>query len=142
MEILEPSEPIRVKRKSSIYQHRDMLAVRRGDEWVPIAFDVFDGMTCKKVYTHKAVLSLKPYIGYNFPVQECRYVSQTYVASDQKGVELLKLPNWYGAGFYQNKYDRKILVNSDTGSLGVKTDTTLRVGEDYCLAVDTIDSAD
>lgn len=139
MKILEPVEEIRAERKSSIYQHRHMLAVRRGDEWVPIAFDILDGVECHTMKTRRGILTDKPYIGYSFPVQECRYVSQLYVESDQKGAELKKLPDYYGPGFYQRVYDRDILVNSANGGLGVKNDTTLRVGLDYCLAKKTLD---
>lgn len=139
MEILEPIEDTKVQRHSSIYQNRGMLAVRRGDEWVPIAYDVFNGVNCKEVKSQKAVLTIEPYIGYQFPVKECRYLSQMYVASDQKGEELKVLPDYYGAGFYSSKYNREVLVDSANGALGVVNDTTLRVGTDYVLANETID---
>lgn len=139
MQILEPTETYRAERLSSIYQHKHMLAVRKGDEWVPVAFDVLDGIFCDTVRSHKAVLTDKPYIGYSFPVQECRYISELYLISDQRGVEKKVLPEWFGAGFYDSVYDRNILVNSANGALGVKNDTTLRVGLDYCLAKNTLD---
>lgn len=139
MQILEPIEDNKVERHSSIYQNRGMLAVRRGDEWVPIAFDIFDGVNCKDVKSRKGVLTLSPYIGYQFPVKECRYLSELYVSSDQKGEELKVLPDYYGAGFYKAKFNREVLVNSAAGALGVVNDTTLRVGTDYCLANETID---
>lgn len=139
MKILEPVDTPRVERLSSIYQHKHMLAVRRGDEWVPITFDVLDGVECKHMRSHKALLTDKPYIGYSFPVGECSYSSQLYLTGDQKGTELKKLPSFFGSRFYEGSYDRKVLVNSANGALGVKNDTTLRVGLDYCLAKKTLD---
>lgn len=140
MEILEPTEEHRLERKSSIYQNSGMLAVRKGDEWVPIAFDSLDGIVCNKVYSHKAVLTLNPYIGYQFPVKECRYISDLYVQSNQTGTDLLSLPEFYGAGFFEKKYEREIVVNSATGALGEHEDVTLRVGLDYVLAKDTLEA--
>lgn len=139
MKILEPVEERRVERKSSIYQHKHMLAVRRGDEWVPISFDVLDGVDCDHMKSHKAVLTDKPYIGYSFPVDECRYSSQLYIIGQQKGTELKVLPSFFGAGFYESNYDREVLVNSANGALGERNDITLRVGLDYCLAKKTLD---
>ena len=139
MEVLEPTEEKRVERLSSIYQFRHMLAVRKGDEWVPIQFDVLDGIVCDKVLSHPAILTDKPYIGYAFPVGECRYISDMYVQSDQKGTELKALPEFFGSGFYESAYDRDIMVNSDNGALGVHNDTTLRVGLDYVLAKNSLD---
>lgn len=138
MRISEPCDRVRVERKSSIYQFRHMLAVRKGDEWVPISFDVLDGFLCGKTLTHKAVLTDKPYIGYAYPVEECTYISDIYLRSQQKGTEKVKLPDWFGAGFYDKAYDRNILVNSANGALGVQNETTLRVGLDYCLAKKTL----
>lgn len=142
MRFLEPDEERRVERHSSIYQHKHMLAVRRGDEWVPIAFDVLDGFGCKETYTHKAVLTDKPYIGYSFPVGECSYASDVYVSSNQQGQRLRALPAWYGAGFYEDNIDRTILINSASGALGNHQETTLRVGLDYCLATMTLPAVD
>lgn len=141
MEILEPDEKNRLERKTSIYQNRGMLSVRKGDEWVPLAYDVLDGFNCDKVLTHKAVLTLKPYIGYQFPVANCRYVSDAYLLSSQKGKELKKLPEFYGAGFYESYYDRDILINADNGALGITNDITVRVGLDYVDSKETLDPA-
>lgn len=139
MEILEPTEKRELERKSSIYQNRGMLSVRRGDEWVPIAYDVLDGVQCDRLESHKAVLAVNDYIGYQFPVKECRYLSDVYISSDQTGTELVPLPDFYGAGFYEKKFDRNVLVNSANGALGEHNDTTLRVGLDYVLAKETLD---
>lgn len=134
MQFVEPSEPRRTERKSSISQFSGLLSVRRGDEWVPIVFDSLDGIDCKKIKTHKSALALEPFIGYAFPVGECSYSESTYLLSDQKGTELKKLPEWFGDGFYEEHFDRKVFVNGDNGALGVKNDTTLRVGLDYVVA--------
>lgn len=140
MEILEPAESNRLERKSSIYQNGGMLAVRKGDEWVPIAFDSLDGIFCKEVRSHKAVVTLDRYIGYQFPVKECRYLSDIYIASNQTGTEMVPLPEFYGAGFFKKKYDRTIVVNSASGALGEHEDMTLRIGLDYVLAKETLDA--
>ena len=140
MKILEPTEDNRVERLSSIYQHKHMLAVRHGSGWLPIAFDVLDGIVCDKIRHHQAIVTDKPYIGYTFPVKHCCYLSQNYILSDQKGTELKVLPEWYGAGFYESKYDRDIFVNSNSGALGVTNKTNLTIGLDYCLAKKTLDA--
>lgn len=143
MEILEPNEENRLTRQSSTRQHEGMLAVRRGNQWVPISYDVLDGIMCgDKVITHKAVLTRKPYVGYSFPVKHCTYTSQTYVKSDQKGTELKVLDDFYGTGFYESSYERKVLVNSDAGALGEKNTITTDVGLDYVLAKSSLDPAD
>lgn len=139
MEILLPYEPKRLEKKTSLWQNAGMLAVRKGDEWVPISFDVLDGMVCDHMASHKAVLTRKPYIGYQFPVKECRYVSELYVTGDQKGTELVALPEWFGTGFYEQAFDRDVFVNSASGALGVVNDTTLRVGLDYVTAIESLD---
>lgn len=139
MEVLQPINDLKLNRYSSINQNRGFLAVHRGGEWVPICFDVFDGVDCHEVKNHKAVLALGDYLGYQFPVGERRYLSDVYVASDQKGTETRALPSFYGAGFYEEAYDRKVLVNSADGALGVHNDTTLRIGQDYILATDEVE---
>lgn len=142
MEVLEPNENNLVERKSSIYQHRGMLAVRKGDAWAPIAFDVLDGITCKTVHSHKAVLTREDYIGYNFPVGSCPYLSEAYVESDQEGIETKVLPDFYGSGFYESRYDRKVLVNSASGALGVVNQDNLQIGLDYVTAKSSLDPVD
>lgn len=140
MELLESADERTLERKSSIYQFEGFLAVRKGDEWAPIQYDVLDAVRCNRVEGHKAVLANKPYIGYVYPVAERRYVSEAYVAGEEKGTELLPLPEFYGTGFYENAYDRKNLVNGATGALGVVNDTTLRVGLDYVVAKDSLEA--
>lgn len=142
MELLESADEQTLQRKSSIYQFGGFLAVRRGDEWVPIQYDVLDAVRCNKVEAHKAVLTNKPYIGYVFPVKECRYISDAYVLGEEKGVELLPLPEFCGAGFYENAYDRAYFVNAGNGALGMRNDTTLRVGLDYVVADDELEPVD
>lgn len=140
MEILEPDEKVRVERKASNLQFKHMLAVYKGNQWVPIAFDVLDGFLCDETLTHKAILTDNPYIGYAYPVGKCRYVSDIYLQGDHKATELRVLPSWFGSGFYEEDIDRKTLVNSANGALGVHNDTTLNVGLDYCLAKETLDA--
>lgn len=140
--MLQSDEPRYLETKSSISQFEGLLSVRRGDEWVPIVFDSLDGIVCKDVESHKVALSVKPYIGYVFPVAKRREIQQTYLASNQQGVELKPLPTFFGPGFYEQAYNRNILVNADNGALGVKNDTTLRVGLDYTLATSALEDED
>ena len=139
MKTIPAVEKRRLGRYSSIYQNRGMLSIRRGDEWVPICYDVLEKQVCDQILHHKGFLVDEDYIGYQFPVKECTYLSQQYIVSDQKGTELKVLPDWYGAGFYEEAYNRDIVVNSDNGALGTTQATTLRVGLDYVLAKDTLD---
>lgn len=141
MEILEPDERVRVERKTSNLQFKHMLAVYKGNQWAPIAFDVLDGFLCNEILTHKAVLTDKPYIGYVYPIDKCRYISDVYLKANRKETELKVLPSWFGAGFYEEKIDRDILVNSANGALGQHNEITLNVGLDYCLAKETLDPA-
>lgn len=136
MKTIKPHEPQRLERRSSISQYSNMLAVRRGDEWVPVVFDVLDNIVCKKINTHKAMLATAPYVGYHFPVGEARYVNEQLVLSDQKGEEIRLLPEFFGSGFYKAKFDRDIIVNAANGALGEVNDVTLRVGLDYVLSDD------
>lgn len=142
MELLESADERTIERKSSIYQFEGFLAVRKGDEWVPIQYDVLDAIRCNRVEAHKAVLTNKPYIGYVYPTKKCRYVSDSYVAGDEKGTELLPLPEFYGTGFYENAYNREFLVNGANGALGVHNDITLTVGLDYVKAKDSLEPID
>lgn len=135
-------EPKLVDRHSSVYQHRGMLAVRKGDQWVPIAFDVLEKVECNRMLSHKGVLTRKPYIGYHFPVGHCTYLSQAYLASNQKGTELKVLPDHYGVGFYESAYNRDIIVNSDSGALGTLNCPTLDIGLDYVLAESSLEPVD
>lgn len=142
MEFLLSSDERQLDRKSSIYQFNGFLAVRRGDEWVPISYDVLDAIHCDRIDSHKAVLTREPYIGFAFPVKECRYLTDAYVLGEEKGVELLPLPEQFGTGFYESAYNRAYFVNGENGSLGVQNDVTLRVGQDYVLANDSLDPVD
>lgn len=142
MKIVEPSENPRVERLASNLQHKDMLAVYKGNQWLPIAYDVLDGFLCDETLTHKAVLTDKPYIGYHFPVGKCHYLSEIYLKGHAKGKEVKALPEWFGAGFYENTYDHDVMVNSASGALGVVNKTTLNVGLDYVLAKKTLDAVD
>lgn len=132
------SDDHKLERKASNLQFKDFLSVWKGNEWVPISFDTLEGKDCDKIITRKAVLTDKPYIGYKFPVKSCRYVSESYLLSDQRGKELKALPEYYGTGFYESYYDRNVFVNAHNGALGMKDDITLRVGLDYVVAKESL----
>lgn len=129
--ILTPVNDSKLTRESSINQFEDKLAVLIKGEWVPLSFDIIDGINCGKVRTHKAVLNIRPSLGYAYDVKECNYLTNSYLKSDDYRIETRALPEYYGAGFYQAKVDREILVNADNTALGVSNQKTLRVGTDY-----------
>lgn len=142
MELLYDSDYKPAKRLSSINQFKDFLAVQVQGEWVPICFDVIDGIVCGHIQTHKAILALEPFIGFHYQVDECHYSKTEYLLGDDFGVETKKLPAELGSGFYQSAFNRKIFVNGDNGSLSLQNDKTLRIGTDYIDVDDEIEADD
>lgn len=134
MKILEPSKETGVEYYSSISQHKNKLAVVKKGEWCPISFDCIDYIDCKKIHSHRAVVTDGDDIGYNFPVGECRFYTDSYVYHDENGNERHILPEWFGPGFYDEALTDQAFINADTCSLGVRNGYVLRVGLSYALA--------
>lgn len=136
--ILEPTTNTQVERKTSNYQHKNFLSVMKRNSWVPISFDVLDYIDCDKIVSHKAIVTDREFIGYHFPVKECRYYIDQYVVSDDQDTVLEQLDEWFGAGFYEKFVDKDVIVNADNGSLGTRNEIDLKVGLDYVTAKKTL----
>lgn len=139
MPFLEPVEKPDVKYHSSISQHSNKLYVVKGGEYVPISFDTLDYIDCGKVYSHKSVVTDGDDIGYNYEVGNRRFISDTYVSVDRKGIEKYALPKWFGEGFYSKVVDEQVFTNFDNGSLGNRNIYDLRIGLSYAAADKTLE---
>lgn len=131
---LPNSDTHNLERKSSISQHRGILSVIRKGEVMPLVSDYIDGIKCGKIYSHKIAITDKPGLGYTFPVKTCTYLSDLYVLGDEDRIVKKKLPEWFGAGFYDERIKRKVFLNDDYNALGIRNQYTYRVGEDYVIA--------
>lgn len=139
---LDEADEYDIKRYSSIDQYGAFLSVKKGGVNIPLRFDKLDWINCDGIKTHPVIISDGTDIGYNFPVREYTYFTDNYLVADRKEVVVKKLPHWFGTGWYEKALNEKIFTNADNGSLGNRDKVTLRVGLDYILADDTLDSAD
>lgn len=139
IDYLVDSDDHKVTRHSSIYQYSGVLSVVEKGEIVPIAFDMIDGIDCDKVYSHKIMVTLEPWIGYEFPVGECKYRDISYFFGQDDTPQIEVLPDWFGEGIYESRGVKNIVPTGDGGALGLDQAKTLRVGLDYVLANDYID---
>lgn len=138
METLPSCDNRPLERKSSIYQHKDLLSVMKRGEWCPLVADVIDAVACGKIYSHKAAITDKPTLGYTFPVGTCRFLTDIYLKAQFKNTITEELPEWFGTGYYKKTIDEDVVVNAANGALGTQYMTTLRVGEDYVVAKDSL----
>lgn len=140
MEILYSSDDKKIKRHSSITQHRDKFSVHAQGSWLPISYDVIDSIICDKVNSRRAILSLAPHdIGYTFPTATCEKTFKTLLLTDKYGVVTEELPEWFGSGLYQKFIDEYALTKGDNHPLGVKNKINYKIGLDYYLANETIE---
>lgn len=123
-----------VVRKSSIWQHKDLLSVMKSGEWCPLVYDVIDGVECGKIKSHKATLRIKDGLNYTFPVGTCTYTSDIFYLSQKDKTELRVLPDYYGTGFYETHERKNVFTNAGPEALGNHQEKTLRVGKDYVMA--------
>lgn len=121
-------------RKSSIYQHGDLLCVMKKGEWCPLVFDVIDGVECGKIKSHKSCLRIKDGLNYTFPVGNCHYTSDIFYLSQKDKTELKVLPDYYGTGFYESHERKNVFTNAGSEALGNHQEKSLRVGKDYVMA--------
>lgn len=142
MTILEPDEKPEVEYYSSISQHKNKLSVIQHNEFVPIAYDAIDAITCEGIISHREIVTDGDDIGYNFKVNECKFVSTGYLTYDDYGTHIKQLPEWFGKGTYKEFTDVRSYLNDDTGALGHKHVTTLRIGTRYALAHKTLRADD
>lgn len=128
---IKPVNDFPTERKSSIYQHRDLLSVLIRGEWCPIIFNQVDGVECGKIKYHKFALRVRPGLSYTFPVGSCRYVKNNYVLAQKDEIKLKQLPEYYGSGLYETHERKQVFTNVGKGALGVKQEKILRIGKDY-----------
>lgn len=133
----------KIKRLSSITQHRDKFSVYAQGGWLPISYDVLDVITCEGARTHRAILSLNPHdIGYKFPVASCKRQYKTILLSDKYGLVTEELPEWQGSGRFQRFVNHYMSTNGDNKLLGTTNEVRYRIGLDYYLAEETIEGTD
>lgn len=140
--ILQSEDNPDVFKHSSISQHKNKFSVYTNGQWLPISYDVIDFIDCERIESHRAIVTDKDDIGYNFPTKKCCYYTDEYVYHDNNGTELRELPHWFGEGFYEASINEQDFINSDNGSLGVRNKYTLTTGLDYALATKTLDPAE
>lgn len=127
-----------VERKSSIYQHSDLLSVMKHGEWCPILFDKVDGIHCGKLLKHKVAIRLRGNRNYTYPVGTQQYIKNTYFITQKDKTELRELPEYYGTGFYETHERKNMFTNIGKEAFGLKQTKTLRVGKDYIEATKTL----
>lgn len=137
--ILPATNDQKVYRHSSISQFKDTLSVLKKGEWLPIVADHIDYIDCNKIVRHKVGVTDKPFVGYTYPVADCKYFSDIYLLGHKREYSLEALPVWFGTGFYEKFDDKDELITSDKNSLGERNVHRLRVGLPYCKAEETLD---
>lgn len=141
-EYLNDADETNIHRHSSVNQYGNFLAVQKGGVNIPLRFDKLDWINCDGIKTHSVIISDGNDIGYHFPVGHYTYFTDDYLIMDRNEVVVKKLPKWYGEGWYEKALNEKVFTNFDGASLGERNRVDLRVGLDYILADETLDSAD
>ena len=141
-EYLNDADETNIHRHSSVNQYGNFLAVQKGGVNIPLRFDKLDWINCDGIKTHSVIISDGDDIGYHFPVGHYTYFTDDYLIMDRNEVVVKKLPKWYGEGWYEKALNEKVFTNFDGASLGERNRVDLRVGLDYILADETLDSAD
>lgn len=136
--LLAATEPRDVEYHSSISQKSGGLAVWAGGMWMPISFSQIMGIDCNRIITREVYVAGDDDLGYNYPIEECHYVTDTYAMFDQNGEVIEQLPEWFGTGFYRRYENDSVFANFDNGSLGVRNKHLLRLGLNYARAKETL----
>ena len=142
VEYLNDADENDIHRRSSVDQYGAFLSVKKGGVNVPLRFDSLDWINCDGVKTHPIIISDGTDLGYHFPVGYYTYFTDTYLIMDRKEVVVKKMPEWFGAGWYEKALQEKNFINFDGSSLGQRNRVDLRVGLDYVRADDMLDTAD
>lgn len=142
IEYLNDADETNIHRHSSINQHKGFLSVKKGGVSVPLRFDSLDWINCDGIKTHPVIISGGDDIGFNYPVGHFSYFTDTYLIMDRKEIVAKQLPEWYGKGWYEKVLKEKVFTNFDGSSLGLRNRVNLRVGLDYVIADEMLDSAD
>lgn len=142
MDVLLSSEDRQVERKSSIDQYKNKLSVYSQGAWLPISYDVLDGVTCEGLRHHRAIVTDdKTDLGYNYQISECKRYTAKYLFHDTQTTELRELPEWFGAGLYDHFINGQSFTNADNGAVGTFSLVHYRVGTDYYKAKESLPSA-
>ena len=142
IEYLNDADETNIHRHSSVNQYGNFLAVQKGGVNIPLRFDKLDWINCDGIKTHSVIISDGDDIGYHFPVGHYTYFTDDYLIMDRNEVVVKKLPKWHGEGWYEKALNEKVFTNFDGASLGERNRVDLRIGLDYILADETLDSAD
>ena len=138
--ILYADDPEKIRRLSSITQHRNKFSVYAQGGWLPVSYDVLESIVCNKIKSHRAIMTDDAHdIGYIFPTATCSKEQIAYLLSDKYGFEIDELPAWYGTGLFQKFIDEYALTEADNHPLGVKNKINYKIGLDYYLAKETIE---
>lgn len=135
---LAPSEPLDLEYHSSVFQKRGGLVVWAGGAWRPVSFTQVLGIDCDKIVTREVWVAGEDDLGYDYPIGEAHYTTDTYAMFDRKGESVEVLPEWFGSGFIKKYIKDDALVNFDNGSLGVRNRHRLRLGLAYVRAKETL----
>lgn len=142
IQALYPIDDDSIERKSSIYQHEDLLSVMQKGEWCPLTFDHIDSVECGKIHASKRALRIKEGLNYTFPVGTCHQTRDDYILSQKDKIELKVLPEWFGDGLYEAHERKNVFTNVGNEAAGTHNELTLRVGQDYVKAANTLDAVD
>lgn len=142
IEYLNEADEYDIRRHSSVNQYDAFLSVQKGGVNVPLRFDSLDWINCDGIKTHSVIISDGNDIGFNYPIGHYTYFTDTYLIVDRNEVVVKKLPEWYGAGWYEKALREKNFINFDDKSLGERNAVHLRIGKDYIKADEMLDSAD
>lgn len=129
----------KLKRLSSIDQHKDKLSVYSQGGWIPISYDVIKSIGCDGMKSYRAILSLnEDDLGYTFPEKYCYRPKDKYILTEEFGVEKKELAPEYGEGFYEEYSSGPRITNADNGALGQHYKGRERVGLDYYRTEDIL----
>lgn len=137
--VLDPVDRDRLERKSSILHQSGLLGMWSGGQWVALVNNVITGVKCGRVTHTPRRIALSPnYVDYDFPVAECRYLSDLYLTGNHQETETLPLPTWFGTGFYEHKVNEDVIIEANKEALGLHTEKHLHIGQDHVLAKKTL----
>lgn len=136
--LLNATEPRDIEYRSSISQNSGGLVVWAGGEYRPVVFDQILGIDCDHIITRKVWVAPQDYLGYDYPVGDCHYTTDTYALFDDHREIVEQLPEWFGAGFIKKYIKDNAFANFDNGSLGVRNKHRLRLGLAYAKAKETL----
>ena len=142
VEYLNDADETNLHRYSSVDQYGSFLSVKKGGVNIPLRFDSLDWINCDGIKTHPVIISDGSDIGFNYPIGHYTYFTDTYLIVDRNEVVVKKLPEWYGAGWYEKALREKNFVNFDGSSLGERNRVDLRIGLDYATADEILDDSD